>query len=64
MDNKECCNPNAPIERCVVCGAGVHTCELDKPINSSYLCPAHGEGCQLTNGNWVCSEECWNIAVG
>ena len=23
----ECCDPNAPIEKCVVCGSPVHTCE-------------------------------------
>ena len=64
MKNKVvCCNPNAKIEKCVVCGKDVHTCELEEPVGSSYLCPVHGEGCQLENGSWVCSEECWEFKI-
>lgn len=60
-----CCEPNAPITFCVVCGNLVHTCERAEPIEedgcSDYICPAqgHGEGVELSGGRgWVCSREC------
>jgi hypothetical protein len=60
----QCANPNAPIEKCVICGIEVHTCERDIPLDDvDYLCPVHPDGCELYGGGWVCSDECWDIKV-
>jgi hypothetical protein len=59
----KCVNPNAPIVPCVVCGAKVHTCEREKAVKESYLCPVHPSGAALTGSRWVCSNKCWEIAV-
>lgn len=62
-----CCNPNAPIEKCVVCGKDVHTCErkewgkkglIPYKISNDYTCPVHKAGVQTLLG-WFCSEECY-----
>ena len=66
-DQPECCDPTAPIEICCICGAPVYTCEITPPDGVwivDYCCPAHPDGCELADGRWVCSLECWEIAVG
>jgi len=60
---KKCVDPDAPIVSCWVCGAKIHTCERKKAINSDYRCPVHGDGCELSDGRWVCSDKCWDIIV-
>lgn len=63
MPTKECCDPEAPIRQCIVCGIDVYTCEMDQPDeNSSYVCPAHPDGIALSDGDgWVCSVKCWYL---
>ncbi len=60
---KECVDPTAKQVGCIVCGNTVHTCERKIPVpdDGNYLCPVHPDGCEVENGNWVCSEKCWNI---
>lgn len=53
-----CVDPLAKVERCVVCGSGVHTCERSTPVNGDYRCPAHTNGVEMSRG-WVCSEGCY-----
>jgi hypothetical protein len=44
---------------CVICGNSVFMCELDCPDQ------AHHDGAELSGGKgWVCSEVCWEAAVG
>jgi hypothetical protein len=43
---------NEDLINCVVCGNVVNTIE-----------DGNRDGCQLTDDTWVCSEECWDIAV-
>ena len=44
---------------CVNCGNSVFMCELDCPDQ------AHHDGAELGGGKgWVCSEVCWEAAVG
>ena len=38
-------------QRCCVCGRSVDTSEDDTP------------GCELSDGRWVCSRECWDKAT-
>lgn len=57
-----CCDPLAPIVPCIVCGRLVHTCQRKRPVKGDYTCPAHPEGAELEDGNWVCSDECWEKA--
>ena len=63
----ECCDPTAPIEKCVVCGGAVYTCEKQEwgkdklipyKIPNDYRCPVHKGGVQSLLG-WFCSEECY-----
>ena len=65
--NLECCDPDAPIEKCVVCGNMVYTCEQQEwgknglipyKIPNAYRCPVHKGGVQSLLG-WFCSEECY-----
>lgn len=53
-----CCDPSAPIVKCCVCGADVHTCERTEPVDNDYRCPLHGNGVELNAGEWVCSDAC------
>ena len=39
---------------CCVCGAMVDTREIGAPNDAT------PKACELVNGDWVCSEECWN----
>lgn len=63
----ECVEPNAPYVECVVCGKLIKTCERKHPIetecSSDYTCPVHSDGAECADGNWVCSNECWEIYV-
>lgn len=57
---EKCCNPSAPVEKCVVCGADVYTCEReDSTDEGDYTCPAHPDGVLMLGGDWVCSTRCW-----
>lgn len=58
--NTECCDPNAPLEKCFSCGKIIYTCELENPINNDYRCPVHRDGFEDTYGNWFCSDICWD----
>ncbi len=58
---EECCNPLAAIVPCVRCGKKVHTCERAEPVNSDYRCPAHPDGVQLDDGQWACSQTCYDL---
>jgi hypothetical protein len=53
-----CIAPYAPWKRCSVCGTPVKACD-----GKTAVCPAHPEGCELSDGRWICSEECWDVAV-
>jgi hypothetical protein len=57
-----CTEPLAPVVKCVVCGADVHTCENHYHLTDK-RCPAHPEGCELRGGGWTCSESCYTTAV-
>ncbi len=59
---KECVDPTAKQVGCIVCEKTVHTCERKEPVGilNIYLCPVHPDGCEVENGNWVCTEKCWN----
>jgi hypothetical protein len=59
---KECVEPDAPKFPCCICGAIVHTCEREEPVNNNYSCPAHPNGCEF-NGMWTCSLDCYDEAV-
>jgi hypothetical protein len=68
MDTYACVEPDAPVVQCCVCGKDIKTCERDKPIKVGYriydyVCPAHPAGAELSDGRWVCSYECWDVAV-
>lgn len=58
----QCCNPNAPLEKCVACGNIVYTCEKqelnEEDTSNNYCCPVHGKGVETLLG-WFCSEECY-----
>jgi hypothetical protein len=65
--NLECCDPTAPIEKCMECGNMVYTCEKQEwgkdglipyKITNDYRCPVHKGGVQSLLG-WFCSEECY-----
>jgi len=57
----QCCDPDAPVKTCVMCKGLVHTCERKVAVDNDYRCPVHGQGVELFNGSWVCSEIChWN----
>jgi hypothetical protein len=58
-----CVRPGAPTIPCCICGKPVHTCEKEYAEGGDYRCPAHPEGSQLSDGRWVCSEECWETAT-
>lgn len=67
-----CVEPNAPFKPCCICGSLVKTCERFEPVvittpggssYNDYVCPAHPCGCELSDGRWVCSQECWDKAV-
>ena len=60
MTSEKCVDPNAPIVPCAKCGQTVHTCEREIPEGTDYRCPAHGNGCQIWDGRWVCSQECYD----
>jgi hypothetical protein len=55
----ECCDPNAKKIPCVACGKPVYTCERETSIDNDYRCPAHPDGCEISNNLWVCSEACF-----
>ena len=57
---EKCCDPNALVVQCMVCGAEVHTCEKEVADNGDYRCEAHGDGCQIPLAGWVCSEVCFD----
>ena len=63
-----CVDPNAPEVPCCVCGKLVKTCERTIPIGPEnahdYRCSEHPNGCEVEDGQWVCSNECWDKAVG
>ena len=54
----ECVDPDAPIEKCLMCGNIVHTCERKIANNNDYRCPVHKEDIQTKHG-WFCSEKCY-----
>jgi hypothetical protein len=58
----ECSDPNAPVAKCRVCFALVHTCDVLQS-DGSCSCPRHPDGVELSDGSWVCSEACWKVAV-
>lgn len=60
---KECVEPNAQWVACTVCYRPIKTCERVEPVDNDYLCPAHGDGSELSDGKWVCSDECWDRIV-
>lgn len=60
----ECCNPDAAIEKCVVCGNIVYTCERTVAVYNDYRCPVHKDGFETNNGNWFCSSECYDKYFG
>jgi hypothetical protein len=53
----ECVEPEAAWHNCCICGKAVKACEGEQP------CPVHPDGCELTDGRWVCSGACWDVAV-
>jgi len=63
----ECVDPTATVVKCAVCGKDVYTCErTDIPIDANYpdyRCPVHPDGCEISGGGWVCSEECFEVAT-
>jgi hypothetical protein len=63
----ECVDPSAPEFPCCICGKPVKTCErrvaVEIPGGQDYTCPAHPHNCQLSNGDWTCSEACYDKAV-
>lgn len=61
----KCVQPNASWVRCCICQNRIKTCERKKPVGklNDYTCPAHGKGCQLHNGKWVCSFKHWEAAI-
>lgn len=60
---KQCVEPDAPYKPCCICGTHVKTCERKEPVNNSYVCPSHPNGCELSDGRWTCSIECWEKAI-
>lgn len=56
---EKCVDPEAPKEKCVVCGDTIYTCERTTSVNDSYLCPitSHNNGYQTDGGLWIC-ENC------
>lgn len=56
----ECCDPDAPIDKCITCGKVVHTCEREYPINNDYRCPLHKDDIQDNDGNWFCNDMCYS----
>lgn len=60
---EECVEPDAPKFPCRICGTDVYTCEREEPVNNNYLCPAHPNGCELSNGEYVCSQTCYDAAI-
>jgi hypothetical protein len=64
----ECVDPLAPEVACCICGRPVKPCESQEPADGpdghDFRCPAHPDGSQLSNGQWVCSAKCWDKAVG
>lgn len=61
--HKDCVEPDAPWMACCVCDRPIKTCERREPIDDSYLCPVHKDGSELTDGRWVCSDECHDKIV-
>ena len=59
----KCCDPNAEIKKCAVCGNAVHTCENTVPINNDYTCPVHPDGIEHSNGLWFCNNVCYEAYV-
>ncbi len=57
-----CTEPTAPVVKCVVCGADVHTCENPYHLTDK-RCPAHPDGCELIDHTWACSDHCYQTAV-
>ena len=53
-----CVDPSAKVEKCIVCGSSVHTCERLTPENDDYRCPEHQNGVEMKRG-WVCSRDCY-----
>jgi hypothetical protein len=60
----ECCDPSAPLEKCVMCGKIVHTCERDISVNNDYRCPVHQDGFEDDNGDWFCDSNCYRMKHG
>jgi hypothetical protein len=60
----ECCDPSAPLEKCVMCGKIVHTCERDISVNNDYRCPVHQDGFEDDDGDWFCGSNCYRMKHG
>lgn len=58
-----CVDPDHEIVFCCVCNSEVHTCEREIPVDNDYTCPEHPDGSELSEGLWVCSGQCWDVAV-
>lgn len=56
--NKECCDPHAPVKKCLNCGESVYTCEKEHSDNNDYRCPIHKEGVETKHG-WFCNDKCY-----
>jgi len=54
----KCVDPDAPTEKCVLCGETIYTCERETSVNNSYLCPikTHNNGIESVGGLWVCND--------
>ncbi len=67
MSEKVCVDPSAPEVPCCICGNMVKTCSSDEPVDGpdgcDFTCPVHADGCELSDGRWVCSEKCWDKSV-
>ncbi|MCX6744716.1 MAG: hypothetical protein NTX82_04290 [Candidatus Parcubacteria bacterium] len=67
MTEKVCVDPSASEVPCCICGKLVKPCSSEEPVDGpdgcDYCCPVHQDGCELSDGRWVCSEKCWDEAV-
>lgn len=60
MNDKECCDPQSPLAKCLNCDKIIHTCERTTAVNNDYRCPLHKEGFEDSDGNWFCCGECYD----
>jgi nitrite reductase/ring-hydroxylating ferredoxin subunit len=52
----ECINPTAEVVRCYMCETFVKTCtDMNHPV-----CPLHKGIFKIADGEWLCSENCYN----